>query len=73
MVACLAETVGRARRAVDQVTNVAGRSSIGVDGVVVAVLAGVEATAEGTVRDVAELANSIAEGVGSQAGSADRG
>lgn len=73
MVAGLAEAVGRARGAVDQITDVAGRSSIGVDGVVVAVLAGVEATAEGTVRDVAELADSIAEGVGSQAGGAYRG
>lgn len=70
MVAGLAETVGRARGAVDKVTDVAGRSSVSVNGVVVAVLAGVEATAEGAARDVAELADSIAEGVRSQAGSA---
>lgn len=73
LVAGLAEAVCRARGAVYQVTDVASRSCVGVDGVVVAVLAGVEATAECTARDVAELADSVAEGVGSQAGGTDRG
>ena len=73
MIAGLAEAVSRARRAVNQITDVAGRSSVGINGVVVAGLAGVEATAEGAARDVAELANSVAEGVGAKASSADRG
>lgn len=73
LVAGLTEAVGRARGAVYQVTDVASRSCVGVDGVVVAVLAGVEATAEGTVWNVAELADSVAEGVGSHAGGTNRG
>ena len=70
MIAGLAEAVGRARGAVDQIADIASRPNVGVNGVVVAVLAGVKAAAEGAARDVAELADSIAEGVRSQAGSA---
>lgn len=73
LVAGLAEAVSRTRGAVYQVTDVAGRSCVCVDGVVVAGLAGVEATAEGAARNFAELADSVAEGVGGQAGGTDRG
>lgn len=70
LIAGLAEAVGRARGAVDQIADIASRPNVGVNGVVVAVLAGVKAAAEGAARDVAELADSIAEGVRSQACSA---
>jgi hypothetical protein len=69
LVAGLAEAVGGAGGAVDQIADEAGRAHVGVDCVITAILAVVEGIAEGAVGDVAQLADPVAEGVAGQAAS----